>query len=73
MSQREQLLSLFYMHHCRLTLADILNTTLAAEYRARITELRREGFIIAFERGKTAGENVYRLFKRESTGQLLLA
>ena len=73
MTQREQLLNLFQANGNRLTLGQILNTTLAAEYRARITELRHEGYIITLERGKTSSENVYRLFKIEANGQLRLA
>lgn len=73
MTQREQLLTLFHDNGDRITLAQILNTSLAAEYRARITELRHAGHIVTLERGKTVGENIYRLFKSETTGQLLLA
>lgn len=73
MSQREELLILFRRNGNRVTLGQILNTQLAAEYRARITELRHAGYAIALERGKTAGENIYRLYEREATGQLLLA
>lgn len=73
MTQREKLLSLFRANGNRLTLAEILNTTLAAEYRARITELRHSGHVVILERGKTPSENVYRLFESDQNGQLRLA
>jgi len=59
MSQASELLNLFRMNGNRLTLGQILNTTLAAEYRARMTDLRHKGFQIDFIRGKKPSENLY--------------
>ena len=61
MTQKESLLKMFRDKGGWLTLSEILSTTLAAEYRARFTDLRKEGWIIAFERGNRPSENVYRL------------
>lgn len=36
-----------------------MKTTLAAEYRARITELRHEGFTVKCVKGKKASDNLY--------------
>jgi len=65
MTQRELLLEMFKNHGNCLTLGQIMQTTLAAEYRARFTELRHEGFTISLERGKKASDNLYRLVHRE--------
>lgn len=70
MTQKEALLDMFRKHNGWLTLSEILNTNLAAEYRARITDLRKEGYVIKYERGKRPSENVYTLFEIEPTGQL---
>lgn len=74
-TQREQVIDLFQRHGYRLTLGQILQTTLAAEYRARFTELRREGYTITCTKGKTASENLYTLeaptiFQIEANGQV---
>lgn len=78
MTQREQLLKLFRDNGGRVTLGVIMQTTLAAEYRARMTELRREGYGVVLERGKKASENRYTLveklvFVEEQNGQLRIA
>lgn len=70
MTQKEQLLDMFRSSGGTLTLGQILNTTLAAEYRARMTDLRNQGYIIAFERGRTASENKYHLINKDENGQL---
>lgn len=57
--QSTKLIELFRQHQWMLTLRDIMRTELAAEYRARITELRHEGFTIVCIRGKTPSENSY--------------
>lgn len=64
MTQKEQLLYLFKDHGNQLTLSQILNTSLAAEYRARMTDLRHAGYKITFERGKTPSENLYTLIEQ---------
>lgn len=66
MTQKEQLVYLFKDHGNRLTLSQILNTNLAAEYRARMTDLRHDGYTITLERGKTPSENLYTLVEKQS-------
>jgi len=72
-SQRDQLIELFRANDWKVSLGHILKTTLAAEYRARMSELRREGYVILLERGKIASENVYRMSPPDETGQLRMA
>ena len=72
MTQKELLIKLFNENNNKLTLRQILNTYLAAEYRARMTDLRHLGYIINFERGKTPSDNLYTLVgKYDKTGQLI--
>lgn len=73
MTQHEQLLDLFRRNGLKITLGQIMQTTLAAEYRARISELRREGYVIYCEKGRTASANTYTLVEPDSDGQLRLA
>jgi len=73
LSQKEDLLNLFRRNGNKLSLCQILNTTLAAEYRARMSEARRDGMTITFKRGKTPSDNEYRLYEPEKNGQLTLA
>lgn len=73
MTQKDQLIKLFEHHSWRVTLGQIMQTTLAAEYRARMTELRRNGFVILYQRGKTPSENTYTMIAPEPNGQLRLA
>jgi hypothetical protein len=61
MSQMTQLIDLFVASGNELTLGEILRTSLAAEYRARMTDLRKEGFTITLIRGKHPSDNLYRL------------
>jgi hypothetical protein len=61
MTQHAYLLEMFRTHGGMVTLGQIMQTTLAAEYRARISELRRQGFVITCTKGKRASDNVYRL------------
>lgn len=61
MSQATDLLDMFIAHGHKLTLGQILQTRLAAEYRARMTDLRKKGFTITLERGKQPSDNLYRL------------
>jgi len=61
MTQKEQLLQLFVENGNVLTLRQILNTTLCAEYRARISELRKSGYKIEYSRGHIASDNLYQL------------
>jgi hypothetical protein len=73
MTQTEQLIDLFRRHGRTLTLRQILNTTLAAEYRARMSELRRAGYIITCQKGKQASDNLYRMIEPEADGQMRFA
>jgi len=43
MTQHQQLIGLFQQFGYRVTLGQILRTTLAAEYRARMTEQGKNG------------------------------
>ena len=70
MTQHQQLIGLFQQFGYRVTLGQILRTTLAAEYRARMTELRRAGWTIDCIKGKTASENEYRAAPPDQNGQL---
>jgi len=72
-SQREQLLDLFRRNGNQLTLGQILQHPYGYEARARFTELRRDGYVIAFTRGKTPSDNLYVLYEPEPSGQLRLA
>jgi len=60
-TQKEAMLDLFRKNGNKLTLGQILNTYLAAEYRARMTDLRHDGFMIVYRRGKSPSENLYTL------------
>lgn len=65
-TQIEQLIKLFRENGNRLTLGQILNTTLAAEYRARMTDIRNsQRYEIKFQRGKCPSENLYTLIPRQ--------
>lgn len=70
MTQKDQLVNFFERNGGTLTLGQILQTTLAAEYRARISELRGRGFTITCEKGKTPSENRYRMIAPEADGQM---
>jgi hypothetical protein len=70
MSQKQDLLALFRSNGNQLTLGQILNTFLAAEYRARMTDLRKEGYVIVCERGTNPSQNVYRLIEADEYGQI---
>jgi len=72
-TQRDQLLDLFRRNGNQLTLGQILQHPYGYEARARFTELRRDGYVIAFTRGKTPSENTYRMLEPEPSGQLRLA
>ena len=61
MTQKQQLLKLFADNDGTITLGQIMQTTLAAEYRARISDLRREGYNILCTEKQTASDNVYTL------------
>lgn len=70
MTQRRFLLELFRNHNYQVSLSTILNTQLAAEYRARFTELRKEGYVITCEKAKKPSDNLYTMVPPEKGGQL---
>lgn len=71
MTQKEHLLELFHTHANKLTLGQILNTHLAAEYRARMSELRKEGYRIDFVKGEKPSEGTCYLMTPPKAGCLL--
>ena len=76
MTQKESLLELFRENGNRLTLGEILKHPYGYEARARFTELRKQGYVINFERGKTPSENLYTLiepiqYPEDEYGQIL--
>lgn len=73
MTQHEQLIDLFKRRGKRVTLGEIMKTTLAAEYRARMSDLRKKGYVFMLERGKIASENIYTMVEPEQDGQMRFA
>ena len=73
MTQHQQLIDLFRRNHNRVTLGEIMQTTLAAEYRARMTDLRKKGYRFVLQRGKTASANLYMMLEPEPSGQMRFA
>lgn len=73
MTQHDQLIQLFKQHGNRVTLGQILQTTLAAEYRARMTDLRRRGFTILCEKKSKPSDNTYTMIEPDACGQMRLA
>lgn len=75
MTQHAQLIDLFKQNGNRLTLGQIMQTTLACEYRARMTDLRKQGYQFILRRGKIASANEYVMvepFTVEENGQVLM-
>ena len=77
MTQCEQVVALFKENGNILTLGKIMQTTLAAEYRARFSNLRKQGYQIEliFQDKKYPSHNTYRLLapvKFEESGQAVL-
>lgn len=64
-TQKESLLQFFRENRYRLTLGQLLGTALAAEYRARMTDLRKEGYRINLVRGASPANNLYILQEKE--------
>jgi len=67
--QAQELVRFFRDNNWTLRLHDLLQTSFASEYRARITELRREGYTVTCQRSKRPGENVYTMIPPEASGQ----
>lgn len=65
MTQNQHLMELFRLNGGRISLGAILQTNLAAAYRGRISDLRKElipkGMTIICIKGKTPSENIYEL------------
>lgn len=57
--QAQRIVELFKENGYRLTLSEILQTSLGREHSARFSELRDQGYQIDCIRGKRGGENVY--------------
>lgn len=63
MTQIEEMVDWFRRRGGAATLADILRSgqRWSYEWRARATDARKQGYVIALQRGKTPSENLYRL------------
>lgn len=72
MTLRNQILSTFYNNKNRMRLGDILRYPWGYEFRARATELRKEGYQVICERAKRPSDNLYILIPPEENGQTLL-
>lgn len=73
MTQHAQILKAFSDYGGSMTLGQILSYSWGYEFRARATELRRQGFQIVLTRGKRPSDNLYTLtapFQVEASGQL---
>ncbi len=65
LTQKQFLLKLFAENNNQLTLRQILRTHLAAEYRARLSELRKVGYNITCKENKRdPSENLYTLSEK---------
>ena len=74
MTQHEALIDLFRRNGYRLTLSEILQYPFGYEFRARFTELRRQGYVILCERnGKKPSLNTYTMVEPEENGQMRFA
>ena len=68
MSQKSDLLKFFRANGNRLTLGQIMKTNLASEYRARITDLRNDGYVIVCDdKNKTTpSDDIYTLIEEKT-------
>lgn len=71
MTQKEHLLELFQVHGGKMTLGQILKSPVGYEWRARATELRREGYRIELQRGERPSDNTYHLVQPTRPGELI--
>jgi len=72
MTQKERLLELFRENNNELTLSQIMQTTLGCEYRARISELRKDGLnIVCTIHRKSPSGNLYTLIPNEASRKLM--
>jgi hypothetical protein len=65
MTQQELIVQWFRKRNGFATLGEILGAgePFLYEFRARATELRKKGYVITCDRGKTPSENLYRLYE----------
>jgi hypothetical protein len=63
MTQLSAMLEWFRLHGDRATLDQILRSgeRWSYEFRARLVDAKRKGYFHTCEKGKTPGENIYRL------------
>lgn len=73
MSHREAIIEAFRRNNGRMALGHILKYQWGYEFRARATELRKQGYTILCEKGKTPSDNMYTLIEPEESGQLRFA
>lgn len=66
MTQTQKILEAFRENNNQMTLGYILSHSWGYEFRARITELRRDGFEIMYQRGKRPSENLYTLIPKQA-------
>jgi len=74
MSQKQQLLDMFHANGNQLTLGMMMKTNLGDEWRARMTDLRKEGYDIpapVLDR-KNPSNNLYTLIETDSMKPLSL-
>ena len=66
MTQKQQLLQMFKDNGNMITLGQIMKTTLGAEYRARMSDLRKMGYEITCTiNAKEPSENIYMLITND--------
>lgn len=71
MTQKQALLEMFHNYGNKMTLGQILQSPVGYEWRARATELRREGYRIELERGEKPSMNTYHLLPPKRQGDLI--
>jgi hypothetical protein len=65
MTHKELILEAFHRSGGSMSLGFILQHPWGYEFRARVTELRRQGFVIVCEKAKRPSDNVYRLLESQ--------
>lgn len=70
MNQRDSMLYSFKMAGGKMKLRDILIYPWGYEFRARASELRKDGWVVICRKGKKPSENEYEVIPPEKTGQL---
>lgn len=71
MTQKQRILDFFRKHGNTVTLGQFLSDPSGMGYKctSRFSDLRKDGYAIICEKGKTATDNVYRLIEFDQTGQ----